>query len=76
MNHVLVFMAGFLVDLSWVLYAKMIVKGSALKASMASVAIGGLTLIGMANAIKSPEEIPAWLAGLFAGSFVAVKYLK
>lgn len=70
------FAAGFLLDLAWAYYTRQVAAGNAAGAAVASIATGGLGAAGLLSVVRDGWALVPYCAGLAAGTYVAVRWLK
>lgn len=76
MSYLQAFVAGFLLDLAWAYYTRQVSLGHAGGAALASIATGGLGAVGLLSVVRDGLAVIPYCAGLAAGTYVAVRWLK
>jgi hypothetical protein len=73
---IIAFISGFALDLAWAYYTRQVAAGAAGRAALASIATGGLGAVGITSVVRDANTLPAYLAGLALGTYVAVRWGK
>lgn len=73
MTPILLFLAGFSLDIAWAYYIRFVAEGRPWAAGVASVACAVPGLLGVAVVIQDPPQFAWYGLGLFTGTVVAVK---
>lgn len=73
--YVLVFLAGVLLDVLWVGYAKGIQQENALKAMSCSMAMGLCSVLAIGATVTTPMLAVPYILGLGVGTLVGMKLL-
>lgn len=72
----ILFLSGVVTDLLWALYILKIAERKRLPAALYSVAIGACSLFWLESMLYSVWIMPAWLLGLFIGTYFSEKIEK
>lgn len=75
MQYALVFLAGVLLDVLWVGYARGVQEKNAAKAVGCSMAMGLCSVLAIGAAVTSPLLAVPYILGLGAGTLIGLKYL-
>lgn len=73
---IIAFISGFLLDLAWAYYTRQVAAGAAVLAALTSIVTGGLGAIGVAGVVRDADTLPAYLAGLALGTYMAVRWTR
>jgi hypothetical protein len=71
---VLVFLAGALFELSYLLWLYVSSRRQPLRSCLLSMLTGAISVYGITSVVTTPAHLPALLLGYGAGSYIAVKY--